>query len=57
MIKIKEFKSNVFKDYKLMVFLMIFLLICSLPLHIRTIESHPILDKNGFMAIQYQDEC
>lgn len=30
-------------------------MICSLPLHIRTIESHPILDKNGFMAIQYQD--
>lgn len=55
MIKIKEFKSNVFKNYKLMIFLMILLMICSLPLHIRTIESHPILDKNGFMAIQYQD--
>lgn len=27
----------------------------SFPLHIRVIESSPLLDENGFMIIQYQD--
>lgn len=56
MITIKECKSNICKNHKLMIFLLIILLlICSLPLHIRTIKSHPILNKDGFMVIQYQD--
>ncbi len=56
MIKTKESQFNICKNYKLMIFsLIIFLLICSLPLHIRIMESNPILNENGFMVIQYQD--
>lgn len=48
-------KIEFIKNKKLILALVVLLLIASLPLHIKIVESTPVLDENGVLFIEFQD--